>query len=72
MSQFYFHVRSNGILVEDQAGSAYQSKSDACAFAVGAMPDLLAKALQCGEYTRDHEYLQRRGERLCCAGVDCG
>jgi hypothetical protein len=48
MSQFYFHVRSNGILVEDQAGSAYQSPSDACAFAVGAMPGLLAKALQGG------------------------
>ena len=46
MSQFYFHVRSNGILVEDQAGSAYQSASEACTFAVGAMPGLLAKALQ--------------------------
>ena len=48
MTQFYFHVRSNGILVEDQAGSAYQSASEACAFAVGAMPGLLAKALQGG------------------------
>ena len=46
MSQFYFHVRSNGILVEDQVGSAYQSDSEACAFAVGAMPGLLAEALQ--------------------------
>jgi hypothetical protein len=48
MPQFYFHVRSNGMLVEDQAGSAYQSASQACAFAVGAMPRLLAKALQAG------------------------
>ena len=45
MSQFYFHVRSNGILVEDQVGSAYQSDSEACAFAVGAI-GLLAEALQ--------------------------
>ena len=46
MSQFYFHVRSNGILAEDQVGSAYQSESEACTFAVGAMPGLLAEALQ--------------------------
>ena len=48
MTQFYFHVRSNGILVEDQAGSAYQGASEACAFAVGAMPGLLAEAFQAG------------------------
>jgi hypothetical protein len=48
MSQFYFHVRSNGSLVADQAGSGYQNMSDACAFAVGAMPGLLAEALQAG------------------------
>jgi hypothetical protein len=48
MPQFYFHVRSNGTLVEDQAGSAYQSASEACTFAVGAMPGLLAEALQAG------------------------
>ena len=48
MSQFYFHIRSNGILMEDQAGCAYQSPSEACASAVGAMPGLLAKALQGG------------------------
>jgi hypothetical protein len=46
MSQFYFHVRSNGILVEDQVGSRYQSASEACTFALGAMPGLLAEALQ--------------------------
>jgi hypothetical protein len=48
MSQFYFHVRSNGILVNDHAGSAYQSRSEACSFAVRAMPGLLAEALQSG------------------------
>jgi hypothetical protein len=48
MSQFHFHIRSNGILVDDPLGSAYQSRSDACTFAVGAMPGLLAKALQAG------------------------
>ena len=46
MSQFFFHVRSNGILVEDQVGSGYQSASEACTFALGAMPSLLAEALQ--------------------------
>jgi hypothetical protein len=46
MSQFYFHVRSNGILVEDQVGCAYQSASEACTFALGSMPRLLAEALQ--------------------------
>jgi hypothetical protein len=46
MSQFYFHVRSNGILVEDQVGCAYQNESEACTFAVGAMPGLLEGALQ--------------------------
>jgi|EndMetStandDraft_5_1072996.scaffolds.fasta_scaffold1100378_1 hypothetical protein len=46
MPQFYFHVRSNGILVEDQAGSVHRSASEACSFAVGAMPGLLAEALQ--------------------------
>jgi len=48
MTQFYFHVRSNGTLVEDQVGSAYQSASEACAFAVRTMPGLLAEALQAG------------------------
>ncbi len=48
MPQFYFHVRSNGILVEDQAGSAHGSMSEACAFAVAAVPSLLAEALQAG------------------------
>jgi hypothetical protein len=46
MTQFYFHVRSNGILEQDQVGSAYQSTSEACSFAVRAMPGLLAEALQ--------------------------
>ncbi len=46
MSQFYFHVRSNGILVEDQVGSGYQSASAACTFALGSMPGLLTEALQ--------------------------
>ena len=46
MTQFYFHVRSNGILVEDQVGSKYQNASEACTFALGAMPGLLAEALQ--------------------------
>jgi hypothetical protein len=46
MSQFYFHIRSNGTLAEDQTGSAFQSASEACTFAVGAMPGLLAEALQ--------------------------
>ena len=46
MSQFYFHVRSNGILVQDQAGSAYQSASEAYTIALGAMPGLLSEALQ--------------------------
>ena len=48
MTQFYFHVRSNGILVEDQVGSKYQNASEACTFALGAMPGLLAEALQAG------------------------
>ena len=26
MSQFYFHIRSNGILMEDQAGCAYKAR----------------------------------------------
>ena len=46
MSQFYFHVRSNGTLVEDRVGCAHQSVSEACTFARGAMPGLLAEALQ--------------------------
>ncbi len=48
MPQFYFHVRSNGTLMEDQVGCAYQSVSEACTFARGSMPALLAKALQAG------------------------
>jgi hypothetical protein len=46
MSQFYFHVRSNGNLMEDQVGCAYQSASEACTFALGSMPGLLAEVLQ--------------------------
>ena len=46
MTQFYFHVRSNGILVEDEVGCVYQSGSEACTFALGAMPGLLGEALQ--------------------------
>jgi hypothetical protein len=46
MAQFFFHVRWNGILVEDQVGSGYQSASEACSFALGAMPGLMAEVLQ--------------------------
>jgi hypothetical protein len=52
MSQFYFHVRSNGRLAEDSVGRSYHNRDEACAYALQSMPQLLKEGLQ-----RDNTYV---------------
>jgi hypothetical protein len=49
MSQSYFHVRSNGYPWRKiRRALRTKAPSEACTFAVGAMPGLLAEPLQAG------------------------
>ena len=45
MAHFYFHVTSNGKLTKDGLGQAHDGLAQACEYAIGRMPGLLADAL---------------------------
>jgi hypothetical protein len=46
MPRFYFHVRTNGKLAEDNTGSQFDNARHATAHAIRSMPALLQSALQ--------------------------
>ena len=45
MTQFYFHVTSNGQLVRDAQGHTFDGLPQACQHAISRTPGLLADAL---------------------------
>ena len=65
MEHFYFHVRSNGHLVEDQHGRQCADLSHACAFAIRRTPSLLSKVIQATNTYVTTEISNRHKRTVC-------